>query len=169
MSKIVEIGKVIKTHGYKGAIKIAIEDLYVKDFLNAPAIFMNRYNEPEPFFISTIHEIDTTQFIITLDDVLDKETAKPLISSAIHLREKDVTAQYTETTIIGYSMEDKNLGSLGKILKISNLPQQEIASVEMQGKEILIPLHPDFIIDVNDEKKKVFVNLPKGLIDIYIS
>ena len=37
-----------------------------------------------------------------------------------------------------------------------------------EGKEILIPLHDNFLKEVNRKEKKIIVETPEGLIDLYM-
>jgi 16S rRNA processing protein RimM len=38
----------------------------------------------------------------------------------------------------------------------------------VKGKEALIPLHEETILKVDNKKKQVVVELPEGLLDIYL-
>ena len=48
---------------------------------------------------------------------------------------------------------------------IFETPQQLLAQVTYQEKEILIPLNEDFIIKIDNKKKSISLQLPDGLID----
>jgi 16S rRNA processing protein RimM len=46
---------------------------------------------------------------------------------------------------------------------------QMIAKCIVKGKEVLFPLNEDIVIEINEEEKKVFVELPSGLLDVYMA
>jgi 16S rRNA processing protein RimM len=39
----------------------------------------------------------------------------------------------------------------------------------MQGKEVLIPLHGSTLIEIDHKNKRVIVDLPEGLLDVYLA
>jgi len=40
--------------------------------------------------------------------------------------------------------------------------------LEIEGKEVLIPLHEKTISSINHKKKQVVVELPDGLLEVYL-
>ena len=60
-------------------------------------------------------------------------------------------------------------GDLGKIDEFVDAPGQDMVLILGQYGEILMPWHPDWIIDTDTEYNSVTVNLPDGFLDIYIS
>jgi 16S rRNA processing protein RimM len=69
--------------------------------------------------------------------------------------------------VIGYTIEDKNFGEVGKIVGVNDTTAQALFEVENNGKEILIPMNDEFIIKVDRKNKTIFVETPEGLIDLY--
>jgi 16S rRNA processing protein RimM len=64
-------------------------------------------------------------------------------------------------------VSDINEGLLGKITNIVDLPEQPVAVVDFNGKELLFPFLTRFITKVDREAKELTVDLPAGLVDIY--
>jgi 16S rRNA processing protein RimM len=58
---------------------------------------------------------------------------------------------------------------LGKILEVIEQPHQLLCRIEVQGKEALIPLHEETILKIDKKKQQVIVELPEGLLEIYLS
>jgi 16S rRNA processing protein RimM len=58
-----------------------------------------------------------------------------------------------------------NIGTVRQILELAGNPQLEI---DFNGKMILLPLHEDFIKKIDNEGKKVEVEAPEGLIDLFL-
>ena len=69
--------------------------------------------------------------------------------------------------LLGYSIINNN-ESLGEILELIEQPHQLLCRLEIKGKEVLIPLHEESLKKVNHRKKEVLVELPDGLLDIYL-
>ena len=164
--ELIKIGKVLKTHGYKGHLKIFIEEFYMNDFGDMSAIFINQL----PYFIQSKDINSNTQAIILLEDIDNKEKAHPLQNTTIFAKEDDITEIYVEESyddFVGFTISDKTLGLIGEIAQVIELPHQFLAQVFIEKKEILIPLNEDFILKIDENKKTIDMQLPDGLLDIF--
>ena len=47
-------------------------------------------------------------------------------------------------------------------------PMQLIAKCIYQENEIMFPLNDDIVIEINEDEKMIFVDLPEGLLDVYL-
>jgi len=81
---------------------------------------------------------------------------------------KKFAAKTAPVNLLGYTIISDN-GSLGEILEIIEQPQQLLCRLEIKGKEVLIPLHEGSLQKVNHKKKEVTVELPDGLLEIYLT
>jgi 16S rRNA processing protein RimM len=68
----------------------------------------------------------------------------------------------------GFTAHDEKLGELGVILSVQEFPQQFVATVNYQNKEILFPLNEDFIVEIDEEEQLLYLDLPDGLLDVYL-
>lgn len=68
----------------------------------------------------------------------------------------------------GYLVSDENHGELGEITEVNEYPQQFVATVIYQEKEIMFPLNDDLIVEIDEEESILRVHLPDGLLDIYL-
>ncbi|MFN8237555.1 MAG: ribosome maturation factor RimM [Chitinophagales bacterium] len=165
--ELVKIGKVLKTHGFRGHLKVFIDEFYMNDFEDMSAIFLDSL----PYFIVSKDINTDAQAIIFLEGIDTKEKAQPLQGKDIFAREDDLTEildddPYKEIT--GFTLTDKTHGAIGKIEEIIEMPFQFLAKVNKDKKEILIPLNDTFILKIDKIKQQVFVELPAGFLDIYL-
>lgn len=166
--ELIKIGKVLKTHGFKGHLKIFIDEFYIDDFEEMSVIFINQL----PYFIISKDINSDNQAIIFLEDIDTKEKAHPLQGKDIYAKDDDLTEILDEepyNDVVGYTIIDKNSGTLGEINQIIELPHQFLAQVFIDKKEILIPLNEDFIVNIDDDKKTVEMQLPDGFLEIYLN
>jgi 16S rRNA processing protein RimM len=79
--------------------------------------------------------------------------------------------------VIGFEVEDKRLGVVGKIQSINDSTAQPLFEVinreidssgSEQVKEILIPMVDHFLVKIDRDNKKVIMDLPEGLIEMYL-
>ena len=172
LDKYITIGHTQKTYGSKGQVKLVIQNQFLDDFLKSDFIFMNLLGKPAPFFIESIEEMDT--LLLKVEEIDSPEQAKSIVSKEVYLREKDLSKPPVDIPdtdleygdLIGYLLRDLDLGDIGKIKEIQEFPQQEMAVVDYDGKEIFIPLHYKLIAEFDEDGKKITLRLPEGLLDL---
>ena len=71
--------------------------------------------------------------------------------------------------MIGFEVFDVHYGRVGFITHINDSSSQPIFEIAHQGQQILIPLHDDFLKEVNRKDKKITIQTPDGLIELYIN
>ena len=72
-------------------------------------------------------------------------------------------------TSIGYTIyDDENEVVLGTITEMIEQPHQLLAKIFIDNKEVLIPLNEATLLEINRKKKEVVVDLPEGLLDVYL-
>jgi len=168
---ITKIGRIGKTHGVRGELKINIEDRYVEDAFSVESIIMKLGGQPLPYFIE--HLRGETTFLIKLEDINDKETASALHFLDVFLPASSITSASvpkTQKDIFlswnGYTIIDKTLGEIGVIDYIHELPEHYLAEVIVDDKMIAIPLHQDLVVKVDDKKKEILMALPEGILEV---
>jgi len=167
----IEVGNTRKATGFDGAIRLEIQPQYISDLRKAKAIFIETGFEILPYFPMSIK--DDGELIARFDDVLDRETATSIAGKPVYLREEEVSidrpkpevTDYDLSALIGTIIHDENLGKVGPIQSIESYPQQEIMIVEYNDGTVMIPLHPDLIIELIPGDRLVMC-LPDGILEI---
>ena len=70
--------------------------------------------------------------------------------------------------IIGFTAEDKSFGKIGNITGVNDTTSQALFEIDRDGKQILIPIIDHFIKKVDRENKSILLNVPEGLIEMYL-
>ena len=70
--------------------------------------------------------------------------------------------------VIDFEVEDKRLGIVGKIVSINDTSAQPLFEVLHGDVEILIPMIDHFLVEIDRKNKKVKMDLPEGLIEMYL-
>jgi 16S rRNA processing protein RimM len=65
-------------------------------------------------------------------------------------------------------IKQEPLTDLQKILEIIEQTHQLLCRIEIEGKEVLIPLHEETIKKIDRAARQVIVELPEGLLEIYL-
>ena len=173
MSEYVQIGYSQKTHGVEGELRIFIEEAFEEDFLNAEALFLDINGKKVPYFIEYIR--GAANDILKLEEVGSMEEAQKLSSRPVFLRESDLIPEADRDNdsyapqyefLEDFEAWDEERGFLGKILRVDEYPRQEMAVVAYKGREVLIPLQDQLLVDIDEKGKKVRFNLPDGLLEL---
>ncbi len=174
MNTYQQIGYTKKTHGTKGALRVQIEDQYLEDFSLSEVLFLEINGKKVPYFVEDRAIIG--DLLVYFEEIETREQASSLTGKTIFLAEKDIlqveerqfeiSEDLEYAFLKGYqiSLEDNKV--LGKIDEVIEFPQQEMAFLQYEGKEIMIPLNDHFIHSIDKEKKILIVQLPEGLLDI---
>ena len=70
--------------------------------------------------------------------------------------------------LVDFHVTDIALGELGNILEVLEYPMQMIARCSVNGKEVLFPLNDEIVLEIHDKERKIVVDLPDGLLDVYL-
>jgi len=167
------IGALKKPHGLNGEMKVYIPEHYLEDFFQAKAVFLKTDGTMLPYFVN---EVRGGAFIIlNLEEIDSREKALRMASKEIYLRTKDLIPESEKEIIsdeleygayVGYNIQDAEAGVIGSIERVEEYPQQEMAIVIYNEKEIMIPLNDHFITKIDNDAKVVLVDLPEGLLNL---
>jgi 16S rRNA processing protein RimM len=167
-----KIGKLAAAFGVNGQLilqhelgkKTALKDLQ--------AIFIeDKKKSFLPWFITATKIKSENEIYLSLEGISTREAALKLVQKEVWLTEADFkkfAAKSAPASLLGYTIIDDG-NELGTILEVIEQPHQVICRIEVQSKEVLIPLNEAFLEKIDHRKKQVLVTLPEGLLDIYLS
>lgn len=164
------IGYITKTRGLKGEMQLYFEFEDYAD-LDLDVIFVELNKKLVPFFVDHIKIHNNSTAYLTLEDVDHVDKVQALLRKKVYLPldkmpERDPD-DFRYTDLIGYLVFDEEEGEIGEITDIQELPQQVMATVDFEGKELLFPLSDDLILGIDEEEQVLEVALPEGLVDLY--
>jgi 16S rRNA processing protein RimM len=165
------IGSILKTKGLKGELNIYVDFDGLED-VRFTTIFIETAGKLVPYFIQSIKYLQKNAAYLFLEDIDTIEKASLLVKKDIYLpnklKPKKKKAEFTLLDLQGFTAIDEDEGELGIILAVHEYPKQFIAEVLYKDKEILFPLTEGIITSIDVVKEIVLVNLPEGLLDIYL-
>ena len=160
MTKIY-VGKIVNTHGIKGELRIKDE--------------LTKNQRQEIFKIGTNFIIDDNKYLITsyrrhkdydmvtfkdfnnINDVLVLKGKKVYKDKReINLSSKDIL----DSELITYKVKTTdNLEGIIKSIELTGI-NYKIIRLLINNKEVLVPYHKEFILNIDQDKKEVLVKLP---------
>lgn len=171
MTEYFKIGKLVSTFGFKGEMVLK-HSLGKKTSLKGlTALFLEEHKGAFlPWFIESTKIKSDEEIYIKLQGIDVKEQAHRLTQKEVWLPEADFkkfAAKTAPINLLGYEVIEGNK-VLGTILEVIEQPHQVLCKIEINEKDVLIPLHEETILKVDNKKQQVFVDLPEGLLEIYL-
>lgn len=171
MTNYRSIGKLAATFGVKGEFVLR-HSLGKKTALKGlEAIFIElKKDELLPYFITEARMKSHDEVYLKIDGIDSKEGAQKLLQKQVWLTDEqfqDYAAKSAPISYLGFHLID-NGEDLGEILEIIEQPHQLLCRIDWKGKEALIPLNEQFLVKADKKKKQLHVELPDGLLDIYL-
>jgi 16S rRNA processing protein RimM len=165
-----EVGKLNKAFGIKGLIKVVPTKAFVSDLKRSKVWFVQKGNDRIPYFVERIEE--QPHFLVKFEDIDTPESAKMITGGVLWLRDKDISIQVSKLDndldkLTGFHVIDNDI-DIGEIIKIEEFPQQTMAFIQKGENQFMMPLTPEFIIDIDPEIKNMIVDLPDGFIESQI-
>ena len=161
------LGKIIKTHGYKGELVIRIEKKFSKDIEIEESVFIVVEGVPVPFFIKLINQVNSGTLHLQFHDYYSDSKVKEFIGCDIlisGLNTSEVSDQSIPDFLTGYQLINADKQLIGAIARIVSYPMQVMLVVKsVKGEELLIPYNDDWIITIDKRKKLLILALPTGL------
>ncbi|MFC2097563.1 ribosome maturation factor RimM [Bacteroidota bacterium] len=170
--KSILAGKLIKVYGYQGDLILGLVPGFSEDIIGAKVVFIKIEGLLAPFFISSgnIRERDTKSLFVKFEDVDSDTQAKEYIGCEVYIlseKKENVSGEFNFQNYLSYTVVDSEYGEIGLIKEIMPFKSNPVIRIIKNDKEILIPAQESFFISADIDNKRVFVQLPEGLIDIY--
>ena len=152
-----QVGFVLKPHGFNGQLKIQVED----DFEPQDFLLIEIHNKFVPF---KIKQYNANAGIISLEDINSIEQAEALCNKKVLDFIGDQPS--SSINIIGYTMINHANQERFAITNLLEYPNNVLLECRIGFKDVLIPFHEDFIVNIDHEAKSIEMNFPEGLLDL---
>lgn len=166
------IGTVTKTRGLKGELQVYV-DFDGLEEIKFTAVFFEVAGKLVPYFVSSIKYPMANTAYLFLEEIDHIDKAAPLVKKDIYLPNKLMPEKdpndFTLMDLEGFIAIDETHGELGEITDVTEYPQQVIATVHYKNREVLFPLNAEFIKGIDIEGGEVYLDLPEGLLDVYLN
>ena len=158
--QVISIGKITRTHGKRGEIQCLTSNDYWEN-ADANFLILSIDNILVPFRVLDWRGKGSDSLIIQLDRFTDEQMAQQLVGCQAYMLASDLSEEDelmpTWQSLTGYNVLDTDQGELGTIIHVDETTINTLVTLE---NDQLIPLHEDFIINIEPDKKLLTVCLP---------
>lgn len=162
------LGVISKVFSFKGEI-VARFDVEVPNlFDNLNALFIEEKGNLVPYFVDKV-EPQLNNFVrIKFRGIDTQEQAKKLLKCDLFLPDtllpKLSEDEFYFHEIVGFTAFDEDEKEVGEIVEVYDLPNNPVAEILIDGKEVLVPLN--LMIELDKKNQKIYIEIPQGLIDL---
>ena len=159
---MIRIAKVLKSNGVDGDVLVSAPDVALEE-IQGP-VLIDFDGLPAPFFIESCSRRGTGKYIVHLTDVCNLEDAEELVGRFLMSdeveEEDDAVQDFTGWKVL-------NRGDyVGTVTDCEPIPGNLCLYLKPaeDADEIIIPLHEDLIISIDEDSLTLNLNLPDGLL-----
>ena len=167
-----QLGYIVKPHGIHGALTIFLDTDTPEYYEEMESVYVEYQHKLVPFFIKS-YKLIGNKATLKFQDVNGIDAAARYKGCAIYLPldmlpklEED---QFYYHEIVGYLVVDQKVGEIGKVKYIYEANGNDLFAIDYKNKEILVPINDEFIEKLNKKETTIFLNLPDGLLDVYLN
>lgn len=170
MSHYIHIGRIAAPFGLNGACIVEHFFSTSMDFSVGSVLYIEKEkNQMIPFFVSDSSAKNQKETIVSFEDINSREASNVLVKKRIWLTESDferIVPPDSPLFMLNFEVLD-NGKSIGMVQSVLLQTQQILLTVLRDGHEIMIPLNESTLLKIDPKKKKIYVRLPDGLLEIY--
>lgn len=167
------LGKIVRKHSFRGEVVAKLDTDEPELYKNLESIFVALGTNLVPFFIQKSLLQKGNQLRIQFEDIESEADADAIMGSELYMPleflPKLTGNKFYFHEIINFDIEDVNHGYVGVITGVNDSSAQPLFEINANGTEIFIPMIDDFIKKVDRKNKKIIVEAPEGLIDLYLN
>ena len=167
------LGKITKKYSFKGEVLLKIDTDQPSYYKKIKSLFIYKENK------LTLHKIEVARFHkdsllrLKFEGINSDKEANSIINCDIYLPTNNLPIltgnKFYYHDVINYLIIDEDFGEIGKIISIKENISQDLFVIDHNKNEVLIPIHDEFIVEVDKKKNQIIVKTPEGLIDLYIN
>ncbi len=165
-SDVFKIGRLGKAHGVKGEVTFMFDD-DIFDRVDADYLILEVDGILVPFFMEEYRFRSDSTALVKFEDIDTQERARELTNCDVyfprHLAEEsdeDMSWNY----LVGFELADAaSHQTIGRIVSVDDTTMNILFELE-DGK--LIPASEELITDIDQDKKRITIDLPEGLLEL---
>ena len=165
------LGTIVGKYSFKGEVLAKLDTDSPATYLNMDSLLIETPQGLVPYFIDRSRLHKSYLLRIKFEGVDSESEAEALLKKNLFLPLNMLPPlkgnQFYYHEVTGFSAIDQLNKEIGIIKNVNDSGPQPLFVIDADGTEILIPVHDNFIKELDREENKIFLDLPDGLMDIF--
>ena len=166
------LGKIVSKFSFKGEVLVKLDTDDPESFLEMESVFIDMNKNLIPFFIEKSSLQKSNLLRLKFEEITSEDDADRILKKELYLPLSFLPElqddQFYFHEVIGFKVTDKLFGDVGILKGVNDSTPQALFEIERDGKEILVPVNDDFIDKLDKPNKTLHLDVPEGLIEMYL-
>lgn len=166
---LLEVGKIVNTHGLKGEVKVAVWMDYPEDFEELETVYLKTRRETLTLTVESVR-YQKNNLIVKFAEFKDINEVEQY-KNCVLFADRDELGELPEgvhyiVDLIGLDVYNEEGEKIGVISDVFNTGANDIYAVKREGKkDLLLPVIDDVVKEIDIEGGRVTVHVMEGLDD----
>ena len=161
---MLKIAQVLKSNGRDGELLMSFFDIAPEDIDLEEPVFIEFDGLPVPFYFESFQQRGNSRALVRLTGVHNLTDADELAGRAVYA--DDDLYEDGEEDLTGWTVLDADGTKVGTVSAHEDIPGNPCIWVETGHGEVLVPLHEELVLEVDENKQTLRMEIPEGLLDL---
>ena len=161
---MLRIAQVLKSNGRDGELLVSFSGIEPEEIDLEEPVFIEFDGLPVPFYFESFTTRGTRRALVRLTGVHSLKDADELAGAILYA--EDDLYEDEETDLTGWTVLDADGTEAGTVTAHEDIPGNPCIWVETGHGEVLIPLHEELVLDVDEERQTLRMEIPEGLLSL---
>jgi 16S rRNA processing protein RimM len=158
------IAQVLKSNGRDGELLLGFVGIAPEDIDTQEPVFIEFDGLPVPFYFESFTPRGNTRALVRLTGVHNLTDADELAGAAVYA--EDDLYEDEEEDLTGWTVLDADGTKVGTVSAHEDIPGNPCIWVETGHGEVLVPLHEELVLDVDETAQALRMEIPEGLLNL---
>ena len=163
------LGTIVAKYSFKGEVLLKTDTDTPENYTDLKSVFINTDIGLVPFFIKKVQLHKSALLRIQFDEISNEQDAESILKKKAYLPLSSLPPltgkRFYYHEVIGFEIFNRG-ERIGILEGVNDQTAQHLFDIKGEEKNILIPIHDDFIKEVNRKQKRLVLTLPEGLLEL---
>ncbi|MDR0941520.1 MAG: ribosome maturation factor RimM [Bacteroidales bacterium] len=160
------IGYVVKPYGGNGTVIVALKTIESDELAQRKYVLLDIQHKLVPFFIEECF-CKNNNVYLKFSDIHSVDDAETIAGMRMYIEQTDDVENDDDHDLVSYTLFNAAHVEVGEITSVLEYPMQLLLEVETaENTHILIPLVDEWIVEIDEQKRSITMNIPEGLLGL---
>ena len=168
--EVFQIGRLTGAHGLKGYVDMYYtDDIFTSD--GCDYLVLEIDGLLVPFFVEDWQVRNDELASVKFEGYDDKDSVQLIQNTSVFYPKSAITEERRELAswqmLTGFEVSDSKSGKLGRVIDVDDSSANILLSIRTpEGKEIVLPVHPDLVNSLDVNNRTITLDLPNGILEL---